>query len=445
MEPLCFVLMPFGQKPDATGALIDFDAVYRDLIAPAISAANLEPLRADEELVGGIIHKPMFERLLLCPYAVADLTLANANVFYELGVRHAFRPWSTVPIMASGSRLPFDVQMLRTIPYHLDANGRPDPANLNDARTAITAMLVAARQGAKDSPVHQLLDGLPSPQLDHEKTDLFREHVQYSNKIKSELAAARRSRNLDSLHAAEAALSPLHDQESGVVVDLFLSFRALEAFEDMVALVGKMSRPLASTVMVREQLGFALNRLGRREEAEQVLEQLVQERGPSSETLGLLGRVYKDRWDDARKLGDQIAAEGHLDNAIETYLKGFETDWRDAFPGVNAVTLMELKNPPDERRHQLLPIVRYAVERKIAKGKPDYWDYATLLELAILVQDEPGARKALSKAVGCIRERWEPKTTVRNLSLIREAREQRGIVLDWATCMEDDLRERGSR
>jgi hypothetical protein len=102
---LCFVLMPFGQKPDAGGAVIDFDAVYRDVIAPAIRDAAMEPLRADEEVTGGIIHKAMFERLILCEYAVADLTTANANVFYELGVRHAVRPSSTVALFAKGSRL----------------------------------------------------------------------------------------------------------------------------------------------------------------------------------------------------------------------------------------------------------------------------------------------------------------------------------------------------
>ena len=64
-KPLCFVLMPFGQKPTSSGKIIDFDAVYHDLIAPAISAADLEPLRADEEMAGGIIHKPMYERLIL--------------------------------------------------------------------------------------------------------------------------------------------------------------------------------------------------------------------------------------------------------------------------------------------------------------------------------------------------------------------------------------------
>ena len=102
-EPLCFVLMPFGKKPDGSGGAVDFDAVYRELIAPAIDTAGLEPLRADEESTGGIIHKPMFERLILCEFAVADLTTANANVFYELGVRHAVRPWSTVLVFAEAA------------------------------------------------------------------------------------------------------------------------------------------------------------------------------------------------------------------------------------------------------------------------------------------------------------------------------------------------------
>src|SRR5438105_10877824 len=127
--PLCFVLMPFGEKTGPAGTVIDFDDVYDRLIAPAVREAELEPLRADEETTGGIIHKPMFERLILCPYAIADLTLANANVFYELGIRHAFRPWSTVPIIAEDNRLPFDVQMLRTVHYKLNPDGVPDPAN----------------------------------------------------------------------------------------------------------------------------------------------------------------------------------------------------------------------------------------------------------------------------------------------------------------------------
>jgi hypothetical protein len=139
-----------------------------------------------------------------------------------------------------------------------------------------------------------------------------------------------------------------------------------------------------------------------------------------------------------------MLARGLLDRAIGAYLKGFETDWRDAYPGVNAVTLMELKEPPDPRRATLVPVVRYAVERRIAAGKPDYWDHATLLELAVLGRDESGAVAALADALANVRESWEPETTARNLRLIREARERRNEHLPWAREAEDALERRAT-
>lgn len=407
--------------------MIDFDAVYRELIEPAIRAADLEPIRADEELVGGIIHKPMFERLILCPYAVADLTTANANVFYELGLRHALRPASTVLIFAEGGgQLPFDVAPLRAMPYGLGADGKPNAAEPQSR--ALTARLRDARGGAADSPLFQLVEGFPD--IQRLKTDVFRERLSYSQETKRRLAAARKS-GAEAVREVERSLGSIADAETAVVVDLFLSYRAVSAHEDMIELVKKMSPPLAATVMVQEQLGFALNRAGRGDEAEQVLSDVLAQRGPSSETYGLLGRVYKDRWDEAVKRGDQLRARGLLGKAIEAYLRGFEADWRDAYPGVNALSLMELREPPDERQRELLPVVRYAVKRRMAAGKPDYWDHATLLELAVLAGDEAAAVDALSIALGELREAWEAETTARNLRLIREARERRGTSQPW--------------
>jgi hypothetical protein len=207
----------------------------------------------------------------------------------------------------------------------------------------------------------------------------------------------------------------------------------------MIALVERMAPPLAATVMVREQLGLALNRAGRGDEAERVLTALLEERGPSSETYGILGRVYKDRWDASVKAGEAFRARGLLNQAITAYLRGFETDWRDAYPGINAVTLMELKDPPDPRRQALIPVVRYAVERRIASGRPDYWDHATLVELAVLGRDEAGAMAALDDALAAVRESWEPETTARNLRLVREARERRGEPVIWAAEVERAL------
>jgi hypothetical protein len=440
-RPLCFVLMPFGEKKDAAGATIDFDSIYQDLIAPAIEAAGMDVVRADEEMAGGIIHKPMYERLVLCEYAVADLTTANANVFYELGLRHAVRRHSTVLIYAGSGRLPFDVAPLRALPYKLDAEGKLQEAE--SARNALVDRLRAAHdsitsdpKGATDSPLYQLVEDYP--EIDHAKTDVFRDRVHYSSAMKQKLATARKA-GVAALRTIENELGNLKDQESGIVIDLLLSYRAVKAWDEMIALVDKMSRPLAATVMLQEQLAFALNRAARGEEAETVLLELLKQRGPSSETFGILGRVYKDRWEAAVKADNTIEANALLDKAIDAYRRGFEADWRDAYPGVNAVTLMELKDKPEPQRKKLIPVVEYAVERRIATGKPDYWDHATKLELAVLAGNENRALKALGQALAAVRESWEPETTARNLRLIREARERRGEDEVWSKQIEEAL------
>lgn len=434
--PLCFVLMPFGQKTDASGLLIDFDKVYEQLIKPAIETAGLKPIRADEEKAGGIIHKPMYERLILCDFAVADLTSANANVFYELGIRHAVRPGTTVMIFAETTRLPFDVGSLRALPYKLNVEGKPEA--VLSTRDTIAEKLTAARRYQTDSPLFQMVDGMRAQQLSHEKTDIFRDQVEYSERIKSELAESR-VQGVAAIAAIERELGDLQSVEAGILIDLMLSYRAVKAWDSMTDLVERMPEPLATTVMVQEQYALALNRCGRGERAERVLRNLIKKRGPSSETYGILGRVYKDRWEAAVQAAQHTKAKGLLNKAIDAYRKGYEADPRDAYPGINAVTLMELQDPPQPRRLELLPVVKYAVNRRLRTAEPDYWDYATLLELAVLEKNEPKARQALEKAMAEIREVWEPETTARNLRLIREARHRRNETIAWANAIEDEL------
>lgn len=435
MRDLCFVVMPFGTKSDAAGP-VAFDKIYQQIIAPAIEAAGLEPLRADEEMSGGIIHKPMFERLLLCRFAVADLTTANANVFYELGVRHAARPGATVLIFAEGrGQLPFDVQPLRALPYKLDASGAPaDPATTVAQLTAKLKAFYdedhANERGAIDSPMSHLIENYSFPDIARLKTDVFRERVDYARGVKEKLAGAR-AEGIDAVRAIEKELGNLNDVEHGAIVDLFLSYRAVKGWKEMIELVERMPKPLAQTILVREQLAFALNRAGDDARAEKVLLDVLASRGPSSETYGLLGRIYKDRWDKARTAGQKIKAAALLNQAIDAYRKGFEADWRDAYPGINAVTLMELREPPDPARLELLPVVRYAVSRRLAASTPDYWDHATLLELAVLASDPDAAAQSLGNALIAMREKWEGETTARNLTLIADSRAARGEEVEW--------------
>lgn len=435
MNPLCFVLMPFGKKLINDGRAIYFDDIYEKFIKPAILAAGMDPLRADEEMTGGIIHKGLFERLILCEYAVADLTTANANVFYELGIRHSVRPWSTQLVFAEGwGQLPFDVGLLRALPYTLGADGRPN--NAEESIISLTQKLKDSMNAKTDSPIFQMLDGYPD--ISRLKTDVFRERVQYAEKYKARLAKAR-LKGENAVAEVETELGKIDLVDAAIVVDLFLSYRAVKAWERMIDLVSRMALPLAATVMIQEQLAFALNRIGQHHEAEHVIINLIEKRGGSSESYGILGRIYKDQWEKANDNGDLVLARGFLDKAISAYLKGFEIDWRDVYPGINAVTLMEVKTPKDNRQASLLPVLLYSNERRIKQGQPDYWDFATQLEIAILMRDQDLGEKALTDAIAHIREVWEPETTARNLSLIRKARESRGEILDWANAAEMEL------
>ena len=432
MKPLCFILMPFGTKKDENNNEIDFDKVYNNFIKPAIIAANLEPIRADEEQVGGIIHKAMYERLMLCDYAVADLSISNANVFYELGIRHAIRPHCTISIFENKSQLPFDISFLRSLPYDRELK------NLDELKDQLTKKLLRAKEQKEkdiDSPLFQLIDGIKASNIEHIKTDVFRKQVQYNQTIKEQLNIARNSKDLIALKNIEKELN-FEIVEFGVLVDLFLSYRAIEAYEQMILLVDKMPQPLKKTTMIQEQLGFALNRIGQKDDAIIVLENVIKKHGKNSETCGILGRVYKDKWNEYLSKGDDFNTKGYLKKAINTYLDGFESDFRDAYPGVNAVTLMDIAKDP--RKDEVIAIVKYAVKQKM-KNNSDYWDYATLLELHILDNKEQEANNILFDVVENISESFQPKTTASNIKMIRINKESQNLNCSWIKGIEENL------
>lgn len=234
-------------------------------------------------------------------------------------------------------------------------------------------------------------------------------------------------------------MQPLDRADPAAAVDLMLSFRAVEAWDDVCRVVSALAPEVAGSVLVREQNAFALNRRGLHEEAARELEALIEENGPTSESASLLGRVRKDQWAATVGTDGTVAAAPLLLEAIDAYLMGFEADWRDAYPGINALTLMEVSDPPDPRRVGLRPLVRYAVERRLASPNPDYWDHATLLELAAIEGDEAGARSLVGRVAGACREPWEPATTARNLGFLREGLARAGRPAAWLTDVIDGL------
>jgi hypothetical protein len=150
----CFVIMPIG-----AGEVKEiFRNRYEQIIRPAVEGFRFKNeqvfqcIRGDDVAETGSITRDIIKRLYRSDVVIADITSLNANVFYELGVRHALRS-GTILIGEDGTVLPFDVSMQRVIRY-VDTAGREKSA-IEQIQAALAAMM--ERPNWQDSPVTETL------------------------------------------------------------------------------------------------------------------------------------------------------------------------------------------------------------------------------------------------------------------------------------------------
>jgi tetratricopeptide (TPR) repeat protein len=150
----CFVIMPFGTKPVGKHR-VNFDRIYDEIFKPAIASValpeggKLRAARTDKDFFSGDIGQEMFQYLNDSRFALADITGLNANVMYEIGVRHAARQSGTAIFRQGDATIPFDINHIKAFPYSY----RPEK-NAKDARALIRRVLrESLEQNALDSPV----------------------------------------------------------------------------------------------------------------------------------------------------------------------------------------------------------------------------------------------------------------------------------------------------
>ena len=443
LRPMCFIAMPFGQR-QADGMSIDFNEIHTYLHQGA-EAAGLEAIRADFEPSGGFIHKPMIERLLVAEYVIADLTLANPNVTYEVGVRHGATARASLLVCAEPflKSLPFDFKPLRVLPYTLSETGSL-PANSGDKLAgAVRTALTAARSGQLqvDNPILQITAWKPAGSIEHSKTDVFLERLQFTGelgkRIKSAIAiknAEEATARLTEIEEEVVGLPPDVTQVHSALIGVYLGYREKKAYQRMVSLFHRFPRELQQTAVAREQCALALNRLAEgftkagdqvtadqfRTDAISTLDE-IPAASVTSETFGIRGRIYKG-WHDALRstAGDEdLRAQAMLQRAIDTYEQGLRADLRDYFPGVNAVTLRLLRGSEEDKLalNTLLPVVQYSVDcAPAAKNDEErYWQTATRLELSTAGEDWTAAKRHLVDLLSISVSGWMHETTLDNL------------------------------
>ena len=157
--------MPFGTRAalELPDGRLNFDEIYQQLIRPAGETAGYKVLRIDELAEPGLLTEQYLQYIVSADLVVADISVPNQNVFYELGVRQAVSPGGTILISYAGSVLPFDLSHQRVIFYDLKKAG------LAKARKLLTKTIQNYSPDAMRNPVRTFLEKLgmaASPQQD---------------------------------------------------------------------------------------------------------------------------------------------------------------------------------------------------------------------------------------------------------------------------------------
>lgn len=129
-KKICFVIMGFGTKTDfSTGKTLDLDQTYKNIIQPAVESSGFQCIRADEIQDSGLIDKSMYALLMQADLVVADISTYNPNAIYELGIRHAVKPYTTIVLKEKDGKIPFDLDHTRIFKYsHLGVDIGADEA-----------------------------------------------------------------------------------------------------------------------------------------------------------------------------------------------------------------------------------------------------------------------------------------------------------------------------
>ncbi len=376
-----FIIRPFGKKKDAKGNDIDFDAVAQDLISPALEAIGAEGRETLDIVKSGNIRVDMFRRLLTADLVVADLSIHNANVFYELGIRHALRDHGTLMLRCDADSFPFDLQTDRYFTYD-----RNDPkASLPQLIASLRAIREEQEKDytAKDSPVFASLPNLTEPDPSH-----FNAVPQDFGEDVARAAAGK--------HAGDLALYSYEIQgfewESR-------GWRLLgKAQYDIDALAGAKTtwenvldldpQDLEANIL----LGTIYQRLGDLVNSNQALDRALRNsectQEQRAEIYSLLARNCKTRWRDdwetkpPEERAPAALRSPQLQEALENYECAFDEFLNHYYSGLNALAMLKIRIALAEQ----LPDVwaaQFPTDKKAVAALEEHQEHADKLAAAV--------------------------------------------------------------
>lgn len=375
----CFVIIGFGPKPDLeTGRIIDLDKTFENLIKPAFDELDIDCFRAKEIRHSGIIDVPMYEWIYKADIVVADVSTLNSNALYELGVRHALRPNTTIVISEDQTKYPFDLNHTIIFKYeHLGKDIGVSEANRFKAELKKTVLAVLS-SNAKDSPVYTYLPKLLPPKFEDELPEVtVKDDIQPSF---SEL-----------INNAEDAKNNKEYKVAGMLYEVCLKFEPQNVFlRQRLALVTyKNGKPTIKKALL---------------DAENILKELKPEETTDIETLGLSGAINK-------RLFEETKDEKYLDKSLWFYSKGYHIA-QDYYNGINYAFLLTTKatlqtdyleaisyfKQSQRIREEIVKICSDLIKQKTFKERGDQeWIYQSLAQAYLGLDKQSELQAAILK------------------------------------------------
>ncbi len=422
LRPIAFMVMPFRKRaipnaPEGSPKEVDFDALWDRAFRPALEQLGYLAVRADMES-GSVIIKDMLERLAFADLVLADLTLPNGNVYYEIGIRHVAKKTNCVLISADWSKQLFDVDQLRSLRYPL-----PDGTVPEEAAAAVRQRLTDQLDHVKDSvtPYYELVTSMAA-------SSVFREQLETISAFQAEVQAARMMPTPQGRKERVASLVERFDGSSleipEVAFELLTLVRDNLSWEEMLSFVTKLPGALQKHGFTKEQTLLAKSKLGDHQSAIAGLEELMRLQGESPERRGLVGGRYKKLWRDAREArrnrgetAPDLLERSYLDNAIKNYRAGMDLDLNEYFCVCNLPGLLRARSGTadlDEAAF-LDRLTVLATQRKIDRKEDDGWARSTLLGAAFRVADVTRVEQLVLEVAQEGAAAWQLESTLNDI------------------------------
>jgi hypothetical protein len=419
-RPVAFMVMPFRRKPvpnppAGAPAEVDFDSIWDHAYHPALEKMGYLAVRADSE-AGSVIIKDMLERLAFADLVLADMTIPNGNVYYEVGIRHVAKETNCVLISADWSQQLFDVQQMRSLRFPLK-----EASVTVETATPIQQVLIDSLNKMKDekTPYYEIVTDLGD-------SSVFRQHLEILGDFQAKLRTVRlisdraeRERMVRELLALQQSTLEIRE----VAFEVLMLVRDNLGWEKMIAFAEQLPPALKSDPFTREQTLLAQSKVKDGDPAQAIagLMQLIQDKGETPERMGLIGSCYKKLWrkhrDERIKRGESrpdLKEAGFLKKAIESYRQGTMLDLNEYYCLCNLPNLLRQRasgrDLEDAAFFERLTVL--ACELKIQRGLDDGWARSTLLGSAFRLGD---VEKVQSLALDVASEgpaAWQLQTTL---------------------------------